>query len=219
VNAALASLDRLKGAALVPIYTEVAQSSLLAPVEAAKKESASNTAPVTGAPASPQSNGAATATNTSTGSAPLAVEAVTSGYTQVLLDTSVARAQLDAARSALDGGDLKTADNSLKLLEQSIVLESSAARLPLVRARENLWLASVAARRGDRSEAKTQLQAAARALGYYRQAAPPADVADVEVLQREIAGYASSPDSQRADAAARIDKWWDRVADLTDRKG
>jgi hypothetical protein len=219
VNAALAALDRIKDVPLVPIYTELSQQSFIGPIEAAKKEAGASPSPAQGASSAGTTAVSNTAATSNSSAPPLAVEAVTSGYSRVLLDTSATATQLNAAKSAIDRGDLKAADNSLRLLEQSVVLDTAVVRMPLVRARENLALASAAARRNDWAAAKAQLTTAAKSLGEYAQVAPATDLADVKVLQQQIAAYAAGIDAQHSDAAARIDGWWNRVADLTDKQG
>jgi hypothetical protein len=223
VDAASSALNRIAKVALVPIYTELSQSSFLAPVEAAKQQSGSSGAARSQAAASPD---AATSKSTemqnvagnAEGSEPLVTRAVTTGYTRILLDTSVTRRQLDAAKAALDGGDLKAADSALKTIEQSVVLESAATRLPLVKARENLTLASTAAARNDWADVKAELNAAAKSLGDYAKVAPTADMADVGVLRQQIAAYAPNVEQQHDDAAGKINGWWVRVANMTDSK-
>lgn len=226
VDAASSALQRL-ALPLVPIYTELSQQSFLAPIEQAKKEAGKASKSPTVAQADAAANQAEAMSNatenassaTANTSAPLAVQSVTGGYTRVMLDTSVTRAQLTAAKEALDRGDLAAADKSLRTIEQSVLLESSAVRLPLVRARENLTLASTAARSGNWAGAKAQLDAAAKSLADYANVAPPADVADVKVMQQQIASYAPNVATQHDDAMARINGWWTKVANLTDRQG
>jgi hypothetical protein len=226
VDAASSALQRL-ALPLVPIYTELSQESFLAPIEQAKKESGNAPASAGMAQADASANQPSAMSNATenassaagNASAPLAVQSVTSGYTRVMLDTSVTRTQLTAAKEGLDRGDLAAADKSLRTIEQSVLLESSAKRLPLVRARENLTLASTAARSGNWDGAKAQLDAAAKSLADYATVAPPADVADVKVMQQQIASYAPNVASQHDDAMARINAWWTRVANLTDRQG
>jgi len=223
VSAAWSALDHIASMPLVPIYAELSRSSFLAPVEAAKKEAGGSAAMQTqsGASSDDAKSSATDMSNSmgnTAGSAPLVARSVTTGYSRILLDTSVARKQLDAAKAALNRGDLKSADNALKTIQQSIVLESVATRMPLVKARENLTLASAASARNDWADVKTQLSAAAKGLADYSKIAPPADVADVGVLQRQIAAYASTVDQQHNDAAANINGWWVKVANMTDKK-
>lgn len=195
IISAFDALVRTGGVALVPIYSEVAQESFIGAIEGAKKEGAAKN-----------------------GTGPVAVRAVAGGYSRILLDTSVARKQLTSARDALGRGDVAATDASLKMLQQSVVLESSTTRMPLVKARQNLSLAAIAAAHGNWPQAKAELQATSGALTDYAKLAPPADMADVRVLQRQIAGYANDAASQHDDAAARINGWWVQVAELTERR-
>ena len=180
---------------LVPIYSELSEASFVGPIQAAKK--------------SP---------STSTSKAPKAeaVQAVTTGYSRILLDTSATRKLLNQARSELAKNDLAAADRSLKMLQQSVVLESSATRLPLVRARENLSLAAAAAGRKNWSEVKAELTAASKGLQDYAKRAPLAQVADVRVLQQQIASFMPVLDSHQDQAAERINQWWVQAANLSD---
>lgn len=215
VNAALASLERIDSVPLVPIYAELSQQSFLAPVEAAKNTGGQ---PVAQNGARETGSAAEIGASMNTGSAPVAVRTVTSGYSRVLLDTSVTQTQLNAAKAALDRSDLRSADKALMTVEQSVVLETAVARMPLVRARENLSLAGAAARRNDWADAQVQLNAAARSLADFAKVAPAADLADVKIIQQQIAAYAPTVRDQHADAASRIDDWWTRLADLTDKE-
>lgn len=209
VNAAVASLDPISKTALVPIYAELSQKSFIVPIAEAKGQPAKA--------ASTDDSISKTATMDTLQPAPLAVRSVTSNYSRVLLDTSVAAKQLDAAKTALGNGDLKAADQHLATLERSVVLETATARMPLVKARENLTLASTAVRRSDWKNARVQLSAAARSLSDYAKTAPPADLSDVRVLKQQIAAYAGTVESQHGDAAMRVNDWWRRVANLTDK--
>lgn len=215
VDAALGALGKIQKVGLVPIYTELSQQSVIGPIAAAKNvtpvgdESASASGE-----AATQENASATMTNAA---APVAVKSVTTGFSRVLLDTSVARKMLDAARVAIGGGDLKAADKDLMTLEQSVVLETSAARMPLVRARENLSLASAAAARNEWGEVKAQLTSAAKGLNDYVPRAPATELADVRVLQQQIAQYAPGVEGEHGDAATRINRWWVQAANLSDR--
>jgi hypothetical protein len=206
VDAALGALPKIQKVGLVPIYTELSQQSVIGPVAAAKNMAARD--------AGAQENASSTMNNAA---APVAVKSVTTGFSRVLLDTSVARKMLDAARVAIGGGDLKAADKDLMTLEQSVVLESSAARMPLVRARENLSLASSAAARNDWGEVKAQLTSAANGLNDYAARAAATELADVRVLQQQIAKYAPNVESNHGDAASRINGWWVQAANLSDR--
>ena len=215
VDAALGALGRIQGVRLVPIYTELSEQSVLGPVTAAKNSAATvKQDPAARDQSAAEENSLAPTGNTAT---PVAVQAVTTGYSRVLLDTSVARKMLDAARTAVTGENLKQADKDLMMLEQSVVLETSAARLPLVRARENLSLASAAAARNDWVEVKAQLDAAAKGLNDYAGRAPATDLADVRVLQQQIAQYALGVGTNHADAASRINRWWVQAANLSDK--
>lgn len=219
VNATSATLTRITDIPLVPIYTELAQSSFLAPIETAKKEAGGSVSQSQAVPKEAEASGSqSSATVKAPGAAPLVAQSVTADYSRVLLDTSVTRRQLDAARAALNRGDIKTADNSLRTIEQNVVLESTATRMPLVKARENLTLASTDAARSDWPGVKAQLNAAAKSLFQYGKIAPAADVADVNVVEQQIAAYAPDVESQHGDAASRINGWWVRVANLTDRQ-
>lgn len=196
IVSALDELVRTGGVPLVPIFSEVSQESFIGALEDARKEDA-----------------------TKSRTAPVAVRAVAGGYSEILLDTSVARKQLTAARDALGRGDVHAADASLKTLQQSVVLESSTTRMPLVKARQNLSLAAIAVAQGHWPQVKAELQAASRALTDYGKLAPAADIADVRVLEQQIATYANDAASQHGDAAARINGWWVQAAQLSERRG
>ena len=62
-----------------------------------------------------------------------------------------------------------------------------------------------------------QLNASAKGLNAYAQAAPPAELADVRMLQQQIASYTPAVQDEHADAATRINRWWVQAANLSDR--
>jgi YfdX protein len=212
IDAALAMLRGIDSMPLVPIYSELSEASALGPVIAAKG-GAGQAGGATAATESPASANA----NASASLPPVAVKTVATAYSRVLLDTSVTKRQLDAARTALAAGNSQAADKALQQVQQAVVVESSAARLPLVRARENLALASAAVMRSDWTAAKAQLNAAANAIADDQKVAPVGQVADLKMLQQQISSYAGMMDKQHADAGAKIQGWWSRVADLTDQ--
>lgn len=196
VDAALAELGKTGDAGLIPIYSELAQTSFLGPLEQASESKASS------APKQPKGP---------------AVAAVTASYSRVLLDRSVTQTQLREARHALARGDLAEADKHLATVQRGVVLERSAMRVPLVKARENLTLASAAASRSDWREVKAQLTAAANALNAYGNMAPAAEVADVRLLSRQIGQLESGLPEQQAKASSLINQWWVKVANLSDK--
>jgi hypothetical protein len=193
VNEAIGFSDKLGSRATAPIYSELSSVSIVGPIEAAKAN--------TGAPAGPP-----------------AVKAVAGGYTRIVLDANLARARLLAAKAELASGDLARADADLRAIQNGVVLESVSANLPLVRARENLNLAKTSAQSGNTAAAKSQMQAAQKALADFARLSPASPHASqAQTLANQIASAAQSADATHPISTAQLDQWWTQIADWTDQ--
>jgi hypothetical protein len=197
VREALSFSDRL-GVRPVPIYEELSSVSVIGPVAAAKGAASATESGV------PASQGRRTP----------AVKAVVGGYTRVILDAGVARARLQAAIAELDRRDFARADADLKAVQQSVILESVSANLPLIRARENITFARTAVQTGRPLDAHKELVAAERALRDYAGAFPTTPLArPAEDMARDIASATGA--SALAPPVATLDRWWSQLASWT----
>ncbi len=178
----------------VPLYTELERMSVLWPI---LRQAGSGT------------NGTSV-TNGQTRA--VGVHEVVGDYTSVALDDTAARAHLQAAQQALNKNDWKTADQDLQAVEGSVIVESVAADMPLLRARENMVLARDSAKAGHYRQAQAQLRAASRALASYEQTSI-SHRQQAEQLKSEIDSYAQSMSTNHSDAPSRIESWWNQTTD------
>jgi hypothetical protein len=185
------SADEVVAPPLVPIYDEVGEVELLAPVVAAKKEQQVGREDV--------------------------VEDVSVEHTALSLNLAFAKAGLTQAKKALRDSDLKRADAALAVVQRSAVFEIDALDVPLATARENLFTAKLRVGRGDSEGAKEALDAASKALDGYAELAGDERSKEVRQLQSEISKLSSDlasgggKASATADVEEKILSWWDRV--------
>jgi hypothetical protein len=198
VNRARSTLERIEagahGATLIPVYQEFVSVSILSPIRmeqnTRKQSRASNKQP---------------AAQVSTGNA--VVHEVAGDYTRVMVSTVVAKNGLDAAKAALAMSDWKTAEDALSDVQEGVQIQSVKSDMPLSEARENLILARAAVRQGRYAEAKTALDTAAKSLSEYEAEGAP-HASEAKSLQPQIEDLARNIEQQHAEAAAKINKWW-----------
>lgn len=77
------------------------------------------------------------------------VESAAGQYTVVRVDVPMAENHLQAALQALNESDLRTANANLAAVQKGVTMVMVAADLPLLRARQNLALASAAVKSGN----------------------------------------------------------------------
>jgi hypothetical protein len=145
---------------------------------------------------------------------PAAVREVAGDYTDVAVSTTVAKTNLQAARTAIQQGKLKIADKALADVQQGVSMESIEANMPLSRARENLILARSAAENGNWTEVHAALAAASNALVGYSNAGRPHS-AEAKSLQQQIDAYDKTVQQNHNDAVAKINAWWNTTSDWT----
>jgi hypothetical protein len=190
---------------LVPLYSELDRTSVLGPIVRQQKStgssqsgSADRSAPGS---SSAQKNGS---------SNQVGVDEVVGAYTAVWLDVPNAHKHLQAAQQALTQNDLTGADRELQAVQGSLVVDSVATDMPLVRARENLMLARDSAAANHYREAQAQLREASKALSTYAKSST-SHSQDAQRLQSDIDTYAQSMTTNHADAASKIESWWDQT--------
>ena len=133
-------------------------------------------------------------------------------YTSVALDVQAARDHLNMASQALQQGNFQKADQALQAVQDSVVVTTVAADLPLLRARENLALARESAEDGHFGETRAALQAASRALAEYAGTSGP-HANDARATQSQIVNFSQSLQQDHTDAVSKIDQWWDQTTD------
>lgn len=199
LNDANTAVSEHSGADLVPIYTELERMSVIEPIMRARNNN----------------NRTGSADRTATAAQnkrPVAVHEVVGGETSVSLDVNAAQKHLQAAQQALSKNDWKTADQDLKAVQDSVVVESVAADMPLLRVRENLVLARSSAEAGHYQRASEQLRAASRALEAYEKSST-AHRQDADRLRNDINSYAQTMAKNHSDAPNKIESWWNNTTE------
>jgi hypothetical protein len=197
------SLMSQRGASdLVPLYTELVRTSVITPIMQQRRTAT--------AQARGRQSGSADRTAPGKKNDDEVVREVVGDYTTVLLDVPATQIHLRAAQKALANHDLAAADRDLKAVQDSLVVTSLDADMPLLRARENLVLARDSAVAGNYRDAQDQLRAASRALSTYV-SANSSHKQDAQRLQSEISNYAQSIEGNHSDASSKIESWWEQT--------
>lgn len=201
VARALQADNQMTSHHMVPLFSELDEYSVISPI-AASRSAAVNAPNTTQTPANPTRPKA------------LAVRQVTGQYTMAELDPSLAKTHLQAAQQALANGNTQLADQALKGVEDSVILVSVGSDLPLLRARDNLVLARMDVRHGHFQKAQLDLQAACRALDTYAKDGGSYS-GQAETVRAEIQNFNQNIQSNHAQAATKIESWWNQTAGWT----
>lgn len=180
---------KANGATTIPVYQEFVSVSILNPVQAehAARRRAHNEA---------------------------TVHQVAGDYTDVAVNTTVAQKNLEAAKQALNEGNLKLADEALADVQEGVSIEEVEANMPLARARENLILARAAAEKGRYGEAHAALASASRALSsYINQNGQHVDQA--RSLKQQIDSYDQNLQQNHTNIVSEINQWWNTTSGWT----
>lgn len=201
---------------MVPIYTEWDQESVIAPIASRRHN-------MRGQSQQGQSQMAMNR-NSHTGSANreantpeewAAVRDVEAGFTSVAVDAKMAEDHLAAAKTALQNSKTQVADSALAAVQDGVVMVSFDSDMPLLKARENLALASDEAQHGNYREASAALQAASSGLKEYANNYAGTKANDAKQLSQQISSYASRISSDHANANGQIQDWWNQVTAWT----
>jgi flagellin-specific chaperone FliS len=187
---------RARGATMIPVYQEFTSVSILQPVVAEQNAR----------------EGKGNRSTTNAKQEPAVVHQVAGDYTDVAVSTVVAKNNLEAAKMALQKGNLKLADNALADVQQGVSIESIEANMPLAKARENLILARAAAEKGDYAEVHAALKSASNALANYIHESRPHS-SEANSLKQQIDSYNASVQQNHGDAVAKINSWWNTTSD------
>jgi hypothetical protein len=171
----------------VPIYDELDKVDVVGPVVRARKEHAS----------------------TANGSE--AVRASALEFTAMKLDVRLARTALETAKKDLHDGKAGEADEALRAVQTNVILEFETAKLPLVRAADNLKLAQYELQEGHQDAARTALNEASDALQAYEGHAGKHRTGEVKQLRQEIEQLTASLYQNPNEAKGMISSWWDRL--------
>jgi len=170
---------------IVPIYDELQRVSVMAPVEAAKKEASKSGVPVA-----------------------VDVELI---HTRADLNVDLAREGLQAAKDSIQKDDSRTADNALASIQTGVIFNYAKMDLPLEKIRENLLLAKNLVDVGKNKEAKAALDVAGDALMDYEKGAGVSRASESKALREEIQKLSQDIEKNSKGAADQIMGWWDKV--------
>jgi hypothetical protein len=199
VATGLMLLAEMNGGDHITIYPELERMTFLTPVEAAKKDI---TVRVEDA-AAPNNR-------------PPQVKLNTGQYTVILLKINDARKSLTEAKAALTKNQTEGADQALLSVLKGVILETLTTDLPLVNARQMVFMAWTQ-QREDRAQLAIQsLSTASNALGNYLTAADAPRKNEVTKLKQEIDDAVKRSQSEKTDLSEKIGIWWNRMADWTD---
>lgn len=206
VNRAEADLQKVeaqaKGSTMIPVYHEFVSVSILGPVQTEQAVRRPNAQSSSSKP----TNGQVKAEKKPV------VHEVAGIYTSVVVNTTVAKDNLAAAKTALSRGDLLTADSALADVQEGVQIRSTKADMPLEEARQNLILARARARNRNYQESQAALRAVSDALSRYAQEGGP-HANEARAMEQEINTYIQDLKQNHVDAIAKINKWWNTVAD------
>jgi hypothetical protein len=136
------------------------------------------------------------------------VSKVAGRHSREAIDIGSAVERMNAAKSALAGGNFADADANLDTVQKSVFHETVTGDMPLARVRENLALARSRVEEGKFKHAGPPLNAAARALANYT----GPNAAEAARMRAEIAAYARDIKDDNANALDRIDAWFREVS-------
>ena len=185
----LATLSKAKGQSMiVPLYTELDDTSTLGPMLSAKK-------------GKPQPN-----TN-----APITVDDAAVQYTFVGLDLDKAKSRLEAAKTALHNNNPQAASDSLAAIGTDLEVETKDADLPLLAARENLGLAQTAVQKRQYKEANAALKEASIDVDKYSNQNSAQHAQEAKDLHGKIDSLSKTIEQDHSGAANTIQNWWHEV--------
>jgi hypothetical protein len=211
LNKAVADMNQIHtmapNQAVIPIYTELEQTSIIAPLMAARHMNTNNQNTN-----NQNTNNQNTNNQNTTGSADrarsgVAVRDVNGELTMVGVDVNMANGHLQAAQHAVETGDWAAAASALNAVRDGVFLASVSTDLPLLKARENLALARDEAASNNWKDAHTALMSASHALSNYERTGG-AHANDARSLQQQIDSYDQNLAPNHADAVNRIENWW-----------
>ncbi len=195
---------------LVTLYSELDRYSVIGPIMYNRQQRAANEAPGSGTGATQNQTGSADRMRSAQTNPDLGVKQVVGEFTSAAVDMKFAEAHLQAAQQALNQGNPRRAKEALQAVQDSVVVESVAADMPLVRARENLLMAKINEDRGKYQEARADLHAASRALSDYASIGG-AHSQDANHLKSEIDSYRLSSSANHSSTDSEIESWWDQT--------
>ncbi|MEX2260657.1 MAG: YfdX family protein [Bryobacteraceae bacterium] len=142
----------------------------------------------------------------------VAVQDVEATVGLLALDVAHAGTHLQAARQAVNANQWDRAAAALSAVHQGVVIVAETD-LPLVKARQNLAIASSMMEKGQKAQARTALNEAASALQEFSRTAPAARRQAAESLAQKIRGFSDSIERRPVEQASTIDDWWNYVAE------
>lgn len=213
VNAAISDLQNAEQVSAnqntIPLFTETDQYSVIGPIMAERVNKKSIP--------SPYENNYGNAVDRSKlredrKAKTDAVTGVVGSYTDVTVNLQTVKTNLQKAQQDVESNNLQAADQDLKRAEDSVNVQTVAADLPLLRARENLMLARSAASSGDYMETQAALRAAANALGNYAKVSQ-SHSSEAKSLESQIRDYHLNSVQQDQNATSKIQNWWSETTE------
>ena len=178
-------LNRANGSAtIVPIFSDLEDTTVLSPGKTTKPAAASNAV------------------------TPVTVRSNDAQYTYVAIDLNKALARLNAAKTALRNKNTQAAEDSLAAIGTDLIATTDATDVPLLTAREDLALAQQALQAKDMTAASTDLHQASTSLKAYDR---PGHSADAQRLANDIQTAMPLTAASAPSTSAKIDAWWSSV--------
>lgn len=206
INEALSHLDQASTIArsenlgsTVPIFAEFGTTAVIGPIQPAKAQ--------TGQPGAAQQP----LTDEERQYQTPVVRDIEAEYTDLAINLDTARTHLEAARDALQKNDFATADSALTAVQSGVMVRQAETDMPLVRARLNLALAEQHINQGNYDQARAPLQEASDALAAYS----GQHTREVTQIQSDLTSLLENYDQARPQAAERVHRMWNQVAELT----
>lgn len=175
---------------VVPLYTEIEQSTDIGTILASKN----NGKPLP----SPRRK-------------PVTVDDVNDQFTFVGVDLDKTKARLQSAKEAIQNNNIQAAKDTLNAVGEDLVVIKVGVDAPLLAVRENLGVAQLAAKDKRPAEVTAALQQSEAELKAYSQNSGSAHGHDAMVLQKSISSMLSTSAQNALGAAAKIGGWWTEV--------
>ena len=199
--------DKIK-AKLIPIYTELEESSFIAPIDVARSHGGEKDR--SGSQSRSRSEQDRTRQGETSGPA---VKHAEVEYTVVALDIENAMEHLKAAQQALADNQTQQADAALAAIQAGTVTVRMERDAPLVKARQNLVLARAMLQQNRPDDAKAALRQAADALENYSSRSSDKQ-SEIKNVAAEIRQFSANLGENKDEAANKIENWWNQVADV-----
>ena len=195
---------------VIPVYSEVSQISLIAPIARAK----SSHGPAMNRNEQSRTNQRIAQNRNSVTenmAQPTTVSDVALASTGVFLDVDGTKDLLEQVSDDLQANNSDRAQQHLQSIQQNVFLTFSAVDQPLVQARENLSLARAYAQSNRMDPAKKALSEAARALNEFENNTSQERAKDINNVRGNITNLHDNFPDNAEQAAQRIQSLWQQL--------